>query len=280
MLKCLIQLGRRCGCELRLDVGSSQVERWSPPVQPLWGKPNLSHFRTILDPQVWARFGIKTLREIMSEGALLTFSQLSRLHDLPGWMYFCYAQLRHAARAQFPEPPLLQLDPVEDLLSCSGLEKPLSALYGTLLTIDYPKMDKLLDMWKLDISTLDREDWLDGLEHGPKLVISSGDKVIQIKFLHWVCFTPMRLCRIYPNRDPHCPCCRMQLGTYLHMFWECPTLSTFWSGIFEQLNARLELSVPMSPELALLEIHEDEERPHHSKLLILYLLFYAKKNFL
>lgn len=132
-----------------------RVERWAP-VQPLWGNPNLAHFRMILDPQVWIRYDIRTLRDIMPEGVLMTFSQLSRLHNLPGWMFFRYSQLRHAARAQFPEPPLLQLDPIEDLLSRSGLEKPLSALYGTLLTTESPKMDKRWDRWKLDIPTLDK----------------------------------------------------------------------------------------------------------------------------
>lgn len=87
-----------------------QVELWSP-VQPLWGNPNVPHFSTIPDPHVWARFGIKTLRDIMPAGTLLTFTQLSKTHNLPGWMYFRYAQLHHAARAQFPEPPLLQIRP-------------------------------------------------------------------------------------------------------------------------------------------------------------------------
>lgn len=88
--------------------------RWAS-VQPLWGNPNLSHFQTIPDPQVWARFGIKTLRDIMPTGSLMSFAQMARTYELPGWMFFRYAQLRHAVRAQFPVPPLLQLDPVKDL---------------------------------------------------------------------------------------------------------------------------------------------------------------------
>lgn len=127
----------------------------------------------------------------MPAGTLLPLAYLTKTHNLPGWMYFRYAQLRHAARAQLPTPPLLQLDPVEDLLFCSELEKPLSALYGTLLTTDSPKMDRLWKVWKMDIPALDKEDWVDCLEQGPKLVISAGDKLIQIKFLHRVYFTPV-----------------------------------------------------------------------------------------
>lgn len=41
-------------------------------VQPLWGYPKL-------DPQVWEHHGIRTLTDIMPEGVLLTFHQLSQL---------------------------------------------------------------------------------------------------------------------------------------------------------------------------------------------------------
>lgn len=79
-------------------------------------------------------------------------------------MFFRYAQLRHAARAQIPTPSPFQLYPVEELMSQSGLEKPLSALYGTLLASDSLKIDKLWDLWKQDIPSLDKEDWEDCLD--------------------------------------------------------------------------------------------------------------------
>lgn len=216
----------------------------------------------------------------MPNGVLMSFALMSRTYGLPGWMFFRYAQLCHAARAQFPVPPHLQLDPLEDLLSSSDLEKPLSALYNTLLPREIPKMDRLWNAWKSDIPTLDREDWEACLEHGPKLVISAGDKLTQTKFLHRVYFTPAILSKIYPDRDPHCPRCQTQIGTYLHMFWDCPALSKFWLGVYDHLNIRMDLSVPKTPELALLGIHEDEHRSHHSKILISLLFYYAKKEIL
>lgn len=87
-------------------------------------------------------------------------------------------QLRYVARAQFPTQPLLQLDHVEELLSLDALDKPLSALYRTLPITDSPKIERLWDLWKEDIPSLDREDCEDCLEQCPKLV-SSRDKLIQ-----------------------------------------------------------------------------------------------------
>lgn len=43
------------------------------PTTPLWGNPHLPHFRTIPDPVVWAKYGIITLGDIVSQGQLLSF---------------------------------------------------------------------------------------------------------------------------------------------------------------------------------------------------------------
>lgn len=119
------------------------------------------------------------------------------------------------------------------------------------------KIEKLWDSWKQDIPSLDREDWEDCLEQCPKLVISSRDKLIQISFLHWLYYTPGRLQSIYPDRNPHCHRCQTLLDTYPHMFLERLSIFTFWSEVFELINLRLDSSVPMSLELALLGIHDD-----------------------
>lgn len=62
---------------------------------PLWGNPALQHFRTIPDPQVWARYGIITLEHIMPRGELLSFQGLMTKFGLPQWMRFRYFQLRY-----------------------------------------------------------------------------------------------------------------------------------------------------------------------------------------
>lgn len=141
-------------------------------------------------------------------------------------------------------------------------------------------MGKLWEYWKGDIPSLDKEDWKDCLEQGPKLVIASRDKLIQVKFLHWVYYTPERLHRIFPEHDPVCPRCKTKWGTYLHMFWECPAILSYWEVVFAEINLRLQLTLTPTPSLVLLGIPEDEQRPHHLKLLISHLLYYAKKEIL
>lgn len=48
-----------------------QSNVWSPAT-PLLGNPRLPHFRSILDTVVWARHGVTTLGDIVSQGSPLT----------------------------------------------------------------------------------------------------------------------------------------------------------------------------------------------------------------
>lgn len=80
----------------------------------------------------------------MPRGTLLDFSQLAQVFNLSGWMYFPYVQLHHAARAQFPTQPLIQLDPVEELLSQEGLQNNSLHCIGLCLLLS---PQKLRDCW-------------------------------------------------------------------------------------------------------------------------------------
>lgn len=70
-------------------------------------------------------FGFTTLNHIFKDGSLLTFDQLKQGFNLPNWMFFRYMQLRHAFRAQFPNPITLESHPIEHLL----ISKNASSIY-------------------------------------------------------------------------------------------------------------------------------------------------------
>lgn len=216
----------------------------------------------------------------MPRGKLMPLSDMMTKFQLHQWMRFWYLQLKHAARAQFPQKPVLQADPIKELLTPGDLTKPLSTLYVVLLGKDSPKIERLWEMWHRDIPALDKEGWEDCLDYGPKLVIASKDKLIQVKFLHRIYYTPQKLHCIFPDRDPTRPNCKTQVGTFFHMFWDCPIIATYWSAVFSAINRRLQLSIQALPELALLGVHDNEQRSHHLKLLTSYLLFYVKKEIL
>lgn len=178
-------------------------------------------------------------------------------------MRFRYLQLRHGARVQFSQPPLIQADPIEEQLS-PETQTSLYLLY-------------ILHFWVRSLLKW-TEDWDDRLEQGPRLVISSRDKLIQVKFLHRIYYTPQKLHCIFPDSDPLCPKCKTQVGTFLHMFWDFPIIVRSWAETFSEINLRLQLSLSATPEQALLGVH-DRQHPYHLKLLVSHLLFQAKRRF-
>lgn len=196
----------------------------------------------------------------MPTGILLSFRDLAVKYNFPIWMIFRYYQLSHAARAQFCILPSLKADPIEELLAQESLDKPLS-LYLALLRVDSPKMEALWEKWQMDIPTLDRETWEKYFEDSAKLVISSRDKLLQAKFLHRIYYMPQRLHKIFPQRSQNCPRCQPLDSMYFHMFWTCPKLVQYWTAVLGCINTRLQLSIPLSAELALLGIQDDEQRP-------------------
>lgn len=128
------------------------------PFTPLWGNPNLSHFHTIPDPSLWARYAITLLKHIMPQGSLLSINMLQDCYRLPNHMLFQFLQLRHAAGAQFPRNVKLTSDHLEQLLSSKDLSTLLSALYSQLFPLTLIKMTDLYNKWWADIPSLTEDD--------------------------------------------------------------------------------------------------------------------------
>lgn len=49
------------------------------------------------------------------------------------------------------------------------------------------------------------------------------------------------------------------MASLLHMLWDYPKIQIFWREVYELLNVKLEMSIPLSPELALLGIQDDDQ---------------------
>lgn len=113
--------------------------------------------------------------------------------------------------AQFPHPIKLELHNVEGLLGSSDGDTPLSALYSVLAGLDTSKVSQLLSVTD--------GDWEEGLQPYLPLMISTRNRFIKLKFLHWAYCSPVRLSRFYTSREAICPKCSTDTGTFFHMVW-------------------------------------------------------------
>lgn len=105
-------------------------------------------------------------------------------------MLFRFLQLRHALQAQFPEPIALDTHSVESLLRARNIDRPLSSIYLKLTLGDDVKITQLYQRWHEDIPALTREDWGERVPQYLPLMISARDRLVQLKCLHRVYYTP------------------------------------------------------------------------------------------
>lgn len=88
-----------------------------------------------------------------------------------------------------------------------------------------------------------------------KLIHSSSPcarhSLIQLKIVLRAHLTKARLAKMFPNVDSSCPRCKGQPADYIHMFWSCPKLNTFWANIFNAYSKMFQKDVVPNPICAL-----------------------------
>lgn len=111
-------------------------------------------------------------------------------------------------------------------------------------------------------------------------MIAAKDRFIQLKFLHRAYYTPQRLARILPHRDPMCPRRRVEEGSFWHMVWSCPKIQPYWQEVADALTEVCGSRIPFEPLTLLLSHLEEVQGDRYIKLCLTFSLFYAKREIL
>lgn len=78
--------------------------------------------------------------------------------------------------------------------------------------------------------------WEDILDKVHSSSVCARHGLMQCKILHRTHLTKVRLSRIYQNVDSICDRCRQADASYIHMFWTCPALLSYWLKIFDTFS--------------------------------------------
>lgn len=89
----------------------------------------------------------------------------------------------------------------------------------------------------------------------PKIVaLETNYKVLTRWYL-----VPARISKFCPQYSAHCfRGCTAPGETYVHIWWECPIVSSFWLEVFQILSTMFSITLPSDPAVALLN-----SKPHH-----------------
>lgn len=169
---------------------------------------------------------------------------------------------------------------MEKLLRSPDQTKLISTYYSALVTDTKPRFRTTQKKWDyLDIP-ITEEDWYEFCDTFKISVISSRDRVIQIKIFHHSHLTLARMHKM--GISPSAECFRGcgQTADFLHFYWTCPTVQDFWANIGSFISSALDLPNIVNPQNYLLGIFGDLTIPSKAKRLLRILYFYAKKSLL
>lgn len=122
-------------------------------------------------------------------------------------------------------------------------------------------MQEVRRLWEDDLREEFTDDhWKAVLDSVYKSSPCARHNVIQLKIVLRAHLTKTRLVKIFPDIDPTCPRCKGQPADYIHMFWSCPKLYTFWANIFSAYSRILQKNITPNPVCALFGF-TSENRP-------------------
>lgn len=210
----------------------------------------------LMDPAFsrWKAKNIVFVRDLYSEGNLMSFQHLQQTYDLPSAHFFRFLQIRDYIKTHIPHyehmPKHNTLDSLRRLTP--GSRGTVSFLYDMLRAHEVVPTDKLKNYWEqelnMEISITVWEGIMDRIHSSS---INSRHSLIQFKVVHRLHFSKARLHDIYPNISPLCDKCKQQTGTLTHQFWSCSKLTSFWSLIFDYISKAFHKTITPDPLLAI-----------------------------
>lgn len=79
------------------------------------------------------------------------------------------------------------------------------------------------------------EQWRKALEGVHTTSICARHGIVQLKVLHRLHFSNVKLSKMFPDIDSTCDRCGLSPASLAHPFWHCANLYTYWSSIFKMV---------------------------------------------
>lgn len=206
----------------------------------------------------WLRRDIYCFHGLYDSGTLDSFENLQKRHNLPRQMFFQYLQIRHFLKASFPSfPALPSLGVWEDLTLIKPGRSIISVIYQKLMSLDDHNLANIQIKWEDELGIELGDNWDCALTRVNSSSSCARLSLIQFKVLHRVHYSKAKLAEIYPGVDASCSRCSFSPANLTHSFWSCPSLETYWSGVFKTLSEVLNISIEPNPLTAIFGISAD-----------------------
>lgn len=241
-------------------------------------KPNQLDLRF----KTWTSKGISTYYSLTNKGILKDFQTLKREFSLEQQDFYRFLQLRNYFD-KCNKPPHVDLEDAilkEFLRSYSNesIKGAISRLYKGLLTKKPYTTEYIKNKWEkegqLDIT---KEEWLNYCE-----ILWRCTSAHTWREFAWKClirfFTTPKKKFYYTGEDPKCwRGCGDQDANHWHVFWKCPGLQNFWSGVHKTMEEIFHIKIPNQFETFILG-KSDFITGNTNRYLFIIMVTVAKKN--
>lgn len=228
----------------------------------------------------WRLRGILDLDQLFDNGVLKSFQLLKQEFNLPSNDFYKFLQLRHFLEFILKNEGIrFDLSDIEkQLFSSPALKKKISVFYSMLSNVGTSSFDSLKVIWEKDFETnFSDEEWLSICSGVFFRNASISNHEQSFKFIYRTYLTPVRLHKIFPNVSQYCFKCKSNIGTVMHVFWDCDMIKTYWKEIHKMVQKIIGKSFELSPSIYLLN-SKFELHLNHSLELVLHLCsFLARK---
>lgn len=202
---------------------------------------------------VWKGKGLIKFKDLYIDGKFASFNQLKQKFDLPHSHFYRYLQVRHFMQSNMKN---YQDVPREHNLFKVFLSPPYSKhLISTIVHLFDDSIEvqttRIRDAWREELGIeISESMWDKCLSKIHSCSVNSRHQLIQFKIVHRLHYSKVRLHKIYPSTSPICDRCKTSESTLAHAFWHCPSLTNFWSKIFDWYSKAYGISISPNPEIA------------------------------
>uniref|UniRef100_A0A3Q3AUI9 Reverse transcriptase domain-containing protein n=1 Tax=Kryptolebias marmoratus TaxID=37003 RepID=A0A3Q3AUI9_KRYMA len=228
----------------------------------------------------WRDKGVNVLQDLMNNDGLRSFSDLQSAYSLPGSTFFFYLQLRSAMKAYgVPWGGPLPIHPLQELLASQGQTRGIVSKLYKFISDPRARLP-VENIWERDLSFMGDIEicWDTVWENLHNTSKNPDHQLIHFKFIHRMYLTPRKRHAMKIITSPICDLCTLKVpGSFMHMYWDCPSVASFWRQISTTLSDLLKFDISLSPSLFLLNDDSTLELSSQQKRMLWAGLTAAKK---
>ena len=151
-------------------------------------------------------------------------------------------------------------------------------IYKKLLNNEKDPNTQLRQRWEADLGEMEDEDWADALTSPREVAIRARYKLIQLKVLHRVYYTPATRLKMGIATTDLCTRGCGERGTFLHILWDCDKVQNYWRQLQEIITEVLGEETTLTPKLCLLNIWEPTDLTRPKRKWLTLAMTIAKRN--